>query len=72
VRTSTRSKGDPNHGAIAAYHGSWERPDNGFADTVLATAAGDAPDFEMLEGTENHTGEVSFSGHHATRQRLHP
>jgi hypothetical protein len=33
-RTSTRSKGDPNHCAIAANHGSWERLDNGFADIV--------------------------------------
>jgi hypothetical protein len=62
--TSTRSKGDPNHCAIAAYHGSWERPDNGFADMVLASAAkGDAPDFEMPDGTGNDTGEVSSSGH---------
>jgi hypothetical protein len=63
-RTSTRSKGDPNHCAIAAYHGSWARPDNGFADRVLATAAkGDAPDFEMPDGTGNDTGEASSSGH---------
>jgi hypothetical protein len=26
-RTSGRSGGDPIHCAIAAYHGSWERPD---------------------------------------------
>jgi hypothetical protein len=63
-RTSPRSTGDPNRCAIAAYHGSWERPDNGFADRVLATAAkGDAPDFEMPAGTGNDTGEVSSSGH---------
>jgi hypothetical protein len=31
-RSSTLSKGDPNRCDIAAYHGSWERPDNGFAD----------------------------------------
>jgi hypothetical protein len=31
------------HCAVAAYHESWQRPDNGFADRVLATAAkGDA------------------------------
>jgi len=67
-RTSTRSKGDPNHCAIAAYHGSWERPDNGFADRVLASAAkGDAPDFEMPAGTGNDTGEVSSSGHPTSR-----
>ena len=67
-RASTPSKGDPNHCAIAAYHGSWERPDNGFADRVLASAAkGDAPDFEMPEGTGNDTGEVSSSGHPTSR-----
>jgi hypothetical protein len=50
------------HCAIAAYHGSWERSDNGFADIGLATAAkGDAPDFEMPAGTGNDTGEVSSS-----------
>jgi hypothetical protein len=39
---------------------SWERPDNGFADMVLATAAkGNAPDFGMPAGTGNDTGEVS-------------
>jgi hypothetical protein len=66
--TSTRSKGDPNRCAIAAYHGSWERPDNGFADRVLASAAkGDAPDFEMPEGTGNDTDEVSSSGHPTPR-----
>jgi hypothetical protein len=59
-RTSTRSQADPNRCAIAAYHGSWERPDNGFADRVLASAAkGDVPDFEMPEGTGNDTGEVN-------------
>jgi hypothetical protein len=36
-RVSTGSKGDPNHGAIPAWHGSWERPDNGFADRVLSS-----------------------------------
>ena len=67
-RTSTRSKGDPNRCAIAAYHGSWERPDNGFANRVLASAAkGDAPDFEMPAGTGNDTGEVSSSGHPTSR-----
>jgi hypothetical protein len=65
--TSIRSKGDPNHCPIAAYHGSWERPDNGFADRVLATVAkGDAPDFEIPAGTGNDTGEVSSSGHPAS------
>jgi hypothetical protein len=44
------------HCAVAAYHGSWQRPDSGVADGVLTTAAkGDAPDFEMPAGTRNDT-----------------
>jgi hypothetical protein len=34
--------------AIAAYGGSWDRPDNKFADAILASAAtDDAPNFDM-------------------------
>jgi hypothetical protein len=34
--------------AIAAYHGSWDHPDNKFADAVLTSMAnGDAPNFDM-------------------------
>jgi hypothetical protein len=48
--TSSRATSDPIHCAIAAYHGSWERPDNIFADAVNTTVAEDnAPDFEMPE-----------------------
>src|SRR6266705_2987422 len=32
-----RLKGDPIYCAIAAYHGSWDRPDTRFADAVRAT-----------------------------------
>jgi hypothetical protein len=50
--TSNRSKDDPIHCAIAAYHGSWERPDYGFADAVRTIVVkGDAPDFEMPADT---------------------
>jgi hypothetical protein len=50
-RTSSRSQGDPIYCAIAAWHGSWERPDDGFADAVRATVTkDDAPDFEMPDG----------------------
>jgi hypothetical protein len=53
---------------VAAYHGSWERPDNGFADMVLATATkGDAPDFEMPAGTGIDAAEVSSSRHPTSR-----
>jgi len=42
------SKPDPIYCAIAAYHGSWGRPDTWFADAVLATMKkGNAPNFDM-------------------------
>jgi len=45
-------KTDPIHCAIAAYRGSWDQPDNRFADAVRASVAnGDAPNFDMLKGT---------------------
>ena len=44
----SRLKADPIYCAIAAYHGSWERPDFAFADGVKATVAkGDAPNFDL-------------------------
>jgi hypothetical protein len=47
-KTLSRFKADPIYCAIAAYHGSWERPDAAFADAVKATVAkGDAQNFEM-------------------------
>ena len=43
-----RLTGNPTHCAIAAYHGSWDRPDNKFADAVFTSVAkGDAPNFDM-------------------------
>jgi hypothetical protein len=61
-RASSRSKGDPIYCAVAAWHGSWERPDNGFADVVRATVAkGDAPDFEMPAGTGIDTADIGSS-----------
>jgi len=47
-----RLKGDPTFCAVAAYRGSWERPDAKFAESVTATAAkGDAPNFDMPKDT---------------------
>ena len=58
-KTSSHFNGDPVSCAIAAYHGSWERPDNAFADAVKKSVANnDAPDFEMPAGTEVNTAEV--------------
>jgi hypothetical protein len=47
-RCNTMSKPDPTHCAIAAYRGSWNRPDIGFADAVRATIEeGNAPNVEL-------------------------
>jgi hypothetical protein len=51
-KTSPHFNGDPIYCAIAAYHGSWDRPDNAFADAVRTSVANnDAPDFEMPANT---------------------
>jgi hypothetical protein len=61
-RASARSKDDPIHCAVAAYHGSWERPDNRFADAVRTSAAdNDAPDFEMPAGAGTETTDGGSS-----------
>ena len=47
-RCKAASKPDPIYCAIAAYHGSWDRPDTWFADAVRATIQkGNAPNFDM-------------------------
>lgn len=47
-----RTDADPTSCAIAAYRGSWERPDTRFAAAVRASVAnGDAPDFDMPKDT---------------------
>ena len=47
-RCKATSKAEPIHCAIAAYRGSWDRPDAGFADAVQATVEkGNAPNFDM-------------------------
>jgi hypothetical protein len=47
-RCKTTSKPDSIYCAIAAYRGSWDRPDTRFADTVRATVEkGDVPNFDM-------------------------
>jgi hypothetical protein len=47
-RCNTTSKPDPTYCAIAAYRGSWDRPDIVFADAVRATVEeGDAPNVEL-------------------------
>ncbi len=57
-RTMPRAKSDPIHCAIAAWHGSWERPDTSFADAVRTSVARhDAPDFEMPDGAGIETAD---------------
>jgi hypothetical protein len=47
-RCKMTSRPDPTYCAIAAYRGSWDRPDNRFADAVRATVEkGNAPNFDM-------------------------
>jgi hypothetical protein len=61
-KTIPRFKVDPIHCAIAAYHGSWDQPDNGFADAVRASAAkGDAPNFDMPQGTNFEFADVGVA-----------
>ena len=47
-RCKATSKAEPIYCAIAAYRGSWDRPDVTFADAVRATVEnGNAPNFDM-------------------------
>jgi hypothetical protein len=47
-RCNTTSKPDTTYCAIAAYRGSWDRPDIAFADAVRATVEeGNAPNVEL-------------------------
>ncbi len=55
----------------AAYHGSWNHPDNKFADAVATSAAnGDAPNFDMPDNTDVGSGELVpealVAGQHAS------
>jgi len=58
-KTSPHVSGDPIYCAIAAYHGSWERPDNAFAHAVRTSVANnDAPDFEMPARADGDAAKV--------------
>ena len=70
-KTVPSFKADPVHCAIAAYRGSWDRPDNKFADAVATSAAnGDAPNFDMPDNTDVGSGELvpeaRVAGQHAS------
>jgi hypothetical protein len=70
ARCKTASKPDPTYCALAAYRGSWDRPDTRFADTVRATVEkGNAPNVEMpkdayFDGNDS-ASEPPSSGTHA-------
>jgi hypothetical protein len=65
-KTLWRFKADPIYCAIAAYHGSWERPDAVFADAVKATVVkGDAQNFDM-------SGDAYFDTDDAAGDALKP
>jgi hypothetical protein len=67
-KTPPHFNGDPIYCAIAAYHGSWERPDNAFADAVRTSVANnDAPDFEMPTGAGIDAAEISSARRPASR-----
>jgi len=58
-RSSLGFKGDPVYCAIAAYHGSWDRPDNAFADAVRTSVVkNDAPHFGMPADTSLNFGDI--------------
>jgi len=59
-RTSPHFKDNPVYCAIAAYRGSWDRPDNAFADAVRTSVVkNDAPDFEMPATAGIDAAEIS-------------
>jgi hypothetical protein len=70
-RTVPSFKADPLHCAIAAYRGSWDHPDNKFANAVATSASnGDAPNFDMPDTTDVPSGELTpealATGQHAS------
>jgi hypothetical protein len=69
-KIAPRFTADPIRCAIAAYHGSWDSPDNKFADAVLTSVAnGDAPDFDMPGAIDQRLGATA-SGFPVSGQRI--
>jgi hypothetical protein len=67
-------RADPIHCAIAAYRGSWDHPDNKFADAVQTSVAkGDAPNFDMPDdshvGSKEVAPEAALAGQRAVTTR---
>jgi hypothetical protein len=71
-KTVPSFKADPVHCAIAAYRGSWDRPDNKSAHAVATSAEnGDAPIFDMPDSTDvgsvELVPEAHVAGQHASK-----
>jgi hypothetical protein len=59
-RCKADAKPDPVYCAIAAYRGTWERPNIGFADVVRAAVQrGNAPNFDMPKDVYFDAGDVA-------------
>jgi hypothetical protein len=59
-KTAPPFRTDPIHCATAAYRGTWEHPDNKFADAVQTSLAkGDAPNFDMPNDSHVASGNVA-------------
>jgi hypothetical protein len=70
-KTSSHSNVDPIYCAIAAYRGSWEQPDNAFANAVATSVANnDAPDFEMPARTGGNAAEVRSAQRSASHDTI--
>lgn len=69
-RCRTTSNTDPIYCAIAAYRGSWDRPDAGFADAVRRTVEkGNAPNFDMPKDAHFDSNDVTLE---TVTPRPHP
>jgi hypothetical protein len=69
-RCKATSNADPIYCAIAAYRGSWDRPDAGFADAVRITIEkGNAPNFDMPKDAYFDANDVTLE---TVTPRPHP
>ena len=69
-RCKATSNADPIYCAIAAYRGSWDRPDAGFADAVRITVEkGNAPNFDMPKDAYFDANDVTLE---TVAPRPHP
>jgi hypothetical protein len=59
-KTVSGLPGDRTLCAVAAYHGTWQRPDTRFAAAVIASVqTGDAPNFDMADETTSESNPVT-------------